>query len=138
MAKSNTHPKIRFAGLLLGCLLSLTGLGQTITEIAVDPCFIPKKERKILHIQEVVLKDTFLIKQIEILIQELTQGDSLFRSGLGYISLYAHSVFPDQVDEKNIWRSYYITPGYFTFKDERNDAAFPAYYCYLSGRLIFI
>lgn len=116
------------------CLTTQLVLGQKITEITLSsPCPIPVKERTKLVIKPVTILDTFLIQQLELFIQEESRKDSLFRSGLGYMQ-----VFASQDVEAGIDQRYYINNEFHSLKETDNDPAFPPFYSYVAGRLVLI
>lgn len=122
--------------LVLVCVLFfifLPSMSQVMTEIVVPKCNTAYKQRAKLHIQQVILQDTFLVQQLERFIRDESDKDSVFRSGLGYLK-----VFPHQDLEHGIEHRYYINNEFISFRDDKNDLAFPTFYSYVGGRLIFI
>ncbi len=111
-------------------------------EIKTEDCNLPRKERKKIHIQEVGIKDTLLIGQINQFIQEETQKDSMFRKGLWYLYVIISS---DK--QEDVAQSYYINVSMISLKKdsfypkEKNinvDLSYPPFYAYVGGRLVFI
>jgi hypothetical protein len=121
------------------CLLVLNeSWGQSIVEIKLDDCNIPWNKRKAVDIPEVSLTDSILVKEIRKLIEEETAVNDMFKRGLGYIE-----VFPDYDLKENIVRSYYINVDYTGLKsmeatDPKAYLAYPDYYAFVDGRLIFV
>gem|GEM_PF-3114014 len=104
-----------------------------MTEIVVSRCTIPYKQRAKLHIEEVSIKDTFLIQQLERLIIDESKKDSVFRSGMGYLEVY-----PTQNLEQRIEHRYYINNDFLAFRKDMDDMVYPSFYSWVGGRLVFI
>jgi hypothetical protein len=122
--------------LILVCVLFfifLPSISQVMTEIVVPKCTIPYLQRAKLHIQQVTLQDTFLVQQLERLIRDESKKDSVFRSGMGYLQ-----VFPLQDLEHGIEHRYYINNEFVSIREDKNDLAFPSFYSWVGGRLVFI
>lgn len=111
----------------------LPSMSQVMTEIVVPRCNTPYKQRAKLHIQQVTLQDTFLVQQLERLIRDESKESEYFRSGMGYLE-----VFPTQILEQGIEHRYYIKNDFISFREDKNDSAFPAFYSWVGGRLVFI
>ncbi len=84
----------------LFCLIFVPVMSQEMTEIVVHRCSIPYKQRAKLHIQEVTLKDTFLVQQLERLIRDESKKDSVFRSGLGYLKVFPHQDLENGIEHR--------------------------------------
>lgn len=81
-------------------------------------------------LQEIDLKDTFLIQEIEKLIVSMEQKDENFAKGLGYIE-----VFEKLVVEDNIFREYYVIPSMMTIRASNRK---PQFYTWIKERPVFI
>ena len=124
---------------VLACLLiwNESRAQSSATEIVAEDCAIPWKNRKKIAIQEVAIRDTLLIREINTMIREETEQSEMFKKGLGYIY-----VIPDYDLDENIVRSYYINVDYTGLRSMKEDSlaylAYPDFYSFVAGRLIFI
>ena len=105
---------------------------------------LPYEDRKKVEICEVTLRDTILIKEINVLIKEETIGSEMFAKGQGYIQVFPTTDFlhHDGIPVKNVIRCYYINVNYTGLKSLKRDknayAFYPDFYSFVGGRLIFI
>ncbi len=91
-------------------------------------------QSKKLLIQEITISDTLVVKQIKEMVEHYSQTDSLFRSGLGGISLTIKKPIND-----SILRQYYLTPdSFYAIAGKDDDDYYPQYFDYISNRLILI
>lgn len=102
--------------------------------IEPDTCSIPIEDRPVIDIQEILLKDSILLKNIEIMIIELNDKDSLFKSGLGYFVVMPYRPYWN----KEIIQQYYLTYDFYSLKTFDTDYAYPPFYSIANDRLIFV
>lgn len=98
--------------------------------------FAQEKPRSI-RIQEIVLKDSVLIQQIEKLIQDEINNKEdkheFFKRGLGYINLSLLNY-----TDKGVLRKYYISPKMVSLRKNDSDSKYPLFYSYVGNRLVLI
>lgn len=87
---------------------------------------------KEMAIQEIVLQDTFLVKQIIQLIEEQKNvQDGPFQKGLGYVKVTA-----EQVSRGDTLLIYNLNTEFSSLDGQR--AKFPNYYATVANRLVFV
>jgi hypothetical protein len=91
-----------------------------------------KNKVKLADIQYITIQDTFLLRQIKLLIAEETTKDSLFRLKKGFITLTSYD--PYKFDNEAI-TYYHIKANFFSLDNGNN---YPPYYSMIDSRLIFI
>lgn len=82
------------------------------------------------ELQEIELKDTFMIQEIEKLITWMEQKDSSFAKGLGYIK-----VSEELVVEENVSKEYFVRPSMMTIRATNQK---PQFYTWIKKRPVFI
>jgi hypothetical protein len=132
---------MKFLTLIILCLLSLKLAAQHPVPIKPSSCDLPLKKRAKLTIEQVTLLDTFLLNQVNLLIEEESEQDSLFKKGLGYVELHYvnnfSEVFMEDAEKEHVIRSYYISPSLYSLKKD-NELSYPPFYSYVGERLVFI
>lgn len=95
---------------------------------------ISYSQSKKLSVQEITISDTLVVKQIMEMVKQYSQTDSLFRSGLGRISLTLKKSSND-----TILRHYYLNPdSFYGIVGKDDDNYYPRYFSYVSNRLVLI
>lgn len=109
-----------------------SAFAQTLIEIVPSkPCTTKMREKDKLEINEIIITDKELLKQIGILIEE-KQKDSVFRRR-GYISvLYANLSY----NEEHVIRSYIIKPEYKSVDNLEIEYNFPLFYSFVNNKLV--
>jgi hypothetical protein len=83
-------------------------------------------------IQEIILQDSFLVKQITLLIEERkNEQDGPFQKGLGYVRVTA-----EQFSRGDTLLSYNLNTAYSSLDSER--AHYPNYYATVAKRLVLV
>lgn len=90
------------------------------------------QNQRSLEIQNVSIKDTFLVQQIGRLVNDLEKTDSLFGQGKGYLRV--HTIMP--ADSGSTY-GFHIFPAGGRLDRERNEA-FPPYFTEISNRLVLL
>lgn len=94
-------------------------------------------KRPPLKIQEIVLKDSVLIQQIERLIQDEINNEEdeyeFFKSGLGYINLHVLNY-----SDRDVIRKYVIYPGMTAYRKSSSDELYPLFYSFVANRMVLI
>lgn len=110
-------------------------------------CVLPafSQKNKSVEIQYIALQDTFLVKEIEKLIQEEVNRvmdtavtnelitENFFKKGLGYVDLYIEGNLKGDTLAK-----YYIVPSLMSIREDAADEAYAPFYTYISGRLVLV
>ncbi|MCC9135236.1 hypothetical protein ACFSKU_12115 [Pontibacter silvestris] len=103
------------------------------------------QKRELMEIQYITIKDTFLVKEMEKLIQDEVNREpdttttdkvfteNFFAKGLGYVRLYAGGNL-----EGDTLTRYYIAPSLVSIKKEAADYVYPPFYSYVGGRLVLV
>jgi len=90
-----------------------------------------------IRIQEIVLKDSFLVQQIEKLIHDeinnKVDSNRFFKKGLGYINLHLLNS-----TDRDVLRKYCISPGISGFRESNPDEIYPLFYSYVADRMVLI
>ena len=95
-------------------LVATNGYGQTAT----------------WELQQIDLKDTFLIREIEKLILSMEQRDENFAKGLGYIKVSEELTVEDSTS-----REYYVRPSMMTIRESNRK---PQFYTWVKDKPVFI
>ena len=106
---------------------------QEWIKIQPDTCNVPLKERPIIEIHRIDIKDSLLKNSIELIIEELINTDSLLKNGIGYFFLYTYKPY----ENKEIERQYYFKPWYASLKSAAEEG-YPQYFTYIKNYIVLI
>ncbi|WP_162055292.1 hypothetical protein [Pontibacter pamirensis] len=118
-------------------------LSFLILYLLVFSAFSQKKEA--VAIQYITIKDTFLVKEVEKLIQEevnrevdTTSTDKVFienffKKGLGYIKIFVEGNLKGDTTAR-----YYIDTSLMSIREDAADNVYPSFYTYIGSRLVLV
>jgi len=92
--------------------------------------------KKQIDIQHILLKDTFLRKEVEKLIAEQVNSNDpqhSFKHGLGYITVNV-----SKHSKGDTLLEYYIAPNLYSIKEEDLNQIYPPFYTYIGNRIALI